>query len=77
MTVGTYLKNLRQQKGYTLQEVVEMTGGKIDKTTISRVENDERKPSLLVAYVFSELYAVDMKDLAIRSCGKIKIKKSK
>ncbi|MFA6566681.1 MAG: helix-turn-helix transcriptional regulator [Victivallales bacterium] len=75
MTVGTYLRNLREQNGYTMQNIVDMVDGQIDKTTISRVENDERKPSLLTAYLLSQLYDLDMKDIAIRTCGKVIIKK--
>ncbi|MFA6451320.1 MAG: helix-turn-helix transcriptional regulator [bacterium] len=77
MTVGTYLRKIRQENGYSLQDVVDMIDGQIDKTTISRMENDERKPSLLMALLFSQLYDIEIKDIAIRTFGKIKIKKLK
>jgi transcriptional regulator with XRE-family HTH domain len=75
MTCGEYLKSLRKNHGLTIYDVMRMSGGKVDKTTISRIERDERKPALLAAYVFSEVYGVDMKEIVYKLHGKVKIKK--
>ncbi|MFA6448968.1 MAG: helix-turn-helix transcriptional regulator [bacterium] len=77
MTVGTYFKKLREENGYTMQNVVDMVDGQIDKTQISRLENDERKPSLLMALLFSELYDVTMKEIVFQAFGRMKVKKLK
>ena len=42
--VGPRLKRLRAQRGVTLSAIAEATG--ISKSTLSRLENGERKPSL-------------------------------
>jgi transcriptional regulator with XRE-family HTH domain len=81
MDFGKYIRNQRSNKGYTIHDVVEMTGGTLDKTTISRIERNERKASLKAAFFFSELYDIDMKTLARKSLGEeakiVKLKPSR
>jgi len=64
MAIGAYLKGLRKKAGLTIRDVVEMTGEEIDKTTISRIERDERGLSLKAAFFFSEIYGADLDDMA-------------
>ena len=78
MTVGAFLKKARLEKGLTLQNIVELTGGRLDKTNISRIERDERGVSMKAAFYFSEIYGIDMKEIAIQDLGKkAKVKKIK
>jgi transcriptional regulator with XRE-family HTH domain len=76
MSVGESLKTLRKKAGYTIKEVSLMSGEVIDRTTISKIENDERTPSLKALYMLSQVYKVDMRELTLMSLGKIKIKKT-
>jgi len=78
MAIGAYLKGLRKKAGLTIRDVVEMTGDEIDKTTISRIERDERGLSLKAAFYFSEIYGTDLNELATKMLGsKAKIHKIK
>jgi transcriptional regulator with XRE-family HTH domain len=77
MSFGPYLRKLREKADYTIRDVVEMCDGGLDKTTISRIERDERKMSLLAAYIFSEIYDMDIKALAKKALGDVKVKKLK
>ncbi len=62
----------------TIRDVVAMTGEEIDKTTISRIERDERKISLKAAFYFSKIYELPMEEIAKKALGpKAKIKKIK
>jgi len=63
MSLGRYLKKLRKQNGFTINQVVEQSGGLLDKTTVSRIERDERGISLRAAYAFSMIYNVNLKDM--------------
>ncbi|MEW6203359.1 MAG: helix-turn-helix transcriptional regulator [bacterium] len=63
MTVGEYLKKLRQQRGYSIRQVVIKSSNTLDKTTISRVEHDQRKLSLKTAYYLAKIYGVTLLDL--------------
>lgn len=73
---GKFLKDLRMSKGLTMNEVVLMTGNEIEKTTISRIENDERNISFKAAYYFSAIYGVSLEEIAKKELGgKAKIKK--
>ena len=64
MKVGTYLKEMRGQSGLSLRQVVMMSAGMLDKTTVSRVEKNERVPSLRAAYAFSRIYRIRMENIA-------------
>lgn len=83
MEVGSCLKKARIKSGLTIREVVAMTGDELDKTTVSRIERDERKLSFKAAYYFSEIYGVPMNELARMALGskarirKVKIAKKK
>ena len=78
MDFGKYIRNQRLKNGYTIRDIVEMSGDSLDKTTISRIERNERKVSFKAAYVFSELYDIDLKTLAKKSLGEeTKVRKVK
>ncbi len=78
MKIGSYLKGLREKAGLTIRDVVAMTGEEIDKTTVSRIERDERGLSLKAAYYLSEIYGVDIQEIATKMLGsKARIKKIK
>ncbi len=78
MDFGAYVRKLRETAGLTIRDVVAMTGEEIDKTTVSRIERNERKISLKAAYYFSKIYGVDLEELAKKSLGeKARIKKIK
>jgi transcriptional regulator with XRE-family HTH domain len=78
MDFGAYLRKLREKADYTIRDVVEMCGNGLDKTTISRIERNERRMSLAAAFYFSELYDVDIKTLAKKALGEsAKVKKMK
>ncbi|MFA6449892.1 MAG: helix-turn-helix transcriptional regulator [bacterium] len=63
MSAGKELKKLRQQRGFTIREVVKASGGMLDKTTVSRIERDERGLSLKAAYCFSKIFNISMETL--------------
>ena len=63
MSLGQYLKRLRQQNGLTINEVVEQSEKLLDKTTVSRIERDERGVSLRAAYAFAKIYNVRMDEI--------------
>ena len=63
MSLGNYLKRLRQQNGLTIKQVVDMSHDILDKTTISRIERDERGISLKAAYAFAKIYNVSLDEL--------------
>jgi transcriptional regulator with XRE-family HTH domain len=78
MAIGSYLKGLRKKAGYTIRDVVEMTCDEIDKTTISRIERDERGLSFKAAFYFSEIYGIDLNEMAKKMLGsKARVKKIK
>ncbi|MEW5947592.1 MAG: helix-turn-helix transcriptional regulator [bacterium] len=66
MDAGSILRKLRLKNGLTLQEVVDMARGQIDKTTLSRVERNERGVSLKTAFLLSQVYGEDFETLARR-----------
>jgi len=63
LSAGKELKKLRQQRGFTIREVVKASGGMLDKTTVSRIERDERGLSLKAAYCFSKIFNISMETL--------------
>lgn len=63
MSLGKYLKKIRKQSGLTIKQIVHMSEGILDKTTISRIERDERGLSLKAAYILSKIYKIDIYEL--------------
>ncbi|MEO3936600.1 XRE family transcriptional regulator [Dermatophilaceae bacterium Soc4.6] len=59
--VGPRLRKVRQQRGVTLTSVAERTG--ISKSTLSRLENGQRKPSLELLLPLAQVYRVPLDDL--------------
>jgi transcriptional regulator with XRE-family HTH domain len=59
--VGTRLKRLRTQRGLTLAAVASATG--ISKSTLSRLENGQRRPTLELLLAVSWTYQVPLDDL--------------
>lgn len=59
--VGPRLKQIRTQRQLTLTEVADLTG--ISKSTLSRLETGQRKPSLELLLPLAESYRVPLEDL--------------
>ncbi|SEF56225.1 Transcriptional regulator, contains XRE-family HTH domain [Nonomuraea solani] len=59
--VGPRLKRIRAQSGVTLTDLAERTG--ISKSTLSRLENGQRRPSLELLLPLSQVYRVPLDDL--------------
>jgi len=59
--VGTRLKRLRSQSGVTLAALSETTG--ISKSTLSRLETGQRRPSLELLLPLAQAYRVPLDDL--------------
>ena len=64
MDSGTYLRKLRLKHKLSLDDVVELSCNQIDKTTLSRVERNERGVSLRNAFFLSKIYSEDFKIFA-------------
>lgn len=61
-TLGPYLKQLREQKTYTLREVEELTG--ISNAYLSLLENDKiKKPAPNNLHKLAEFYKIDLREL--------------
>ena len=80
---GKYLKNLRLEKGLSIDQVSQMTDREIDNSGISRIETGQRGVSLKAGFFFAQIYGVSMEDIAKMELGakarikKIKIEKKK
>jgi transcriptional regulator with XRE-family HTH domain len=59
--VAPRLRKVREQRGVTLTEVAARTG--ISKSTLSRLENGQRKPSLELLLPLAQTYRVPLDDL--------------
>ena len=59
--VGPRLRRVREQRGITLTDVAAQTG--ISKSTLSRLENGQRKPSLELLLPLAQAYRVPLDDL--------------
>jgi transcriptional regulator with XRE-family HTH domain len=59
--VGPRLRRVREQRGVTLTEVAQVTG--ISKSTLSRLENGQRRPSLELLLPLAQTYWVPIDDL--------------
>ena len=60
-TVGPRLRRVREQRGITLTELAQTTG--ISKSTLSRLENGQRRPSLELLLPLAKAYRVPLDDL--------------
>ena len=59
--VGPRLKQLRAQRGLTLTSLAASTG--ISKSTLSRLETGQRRPTLELLLALSQVYRVPLDDL--------------
>jgi transcriptional regulator with XRE-family HTH domain len=59
--VGPRLKQMRSQRGITLADLSERTG--ISKSTLSRLETGQRRPSLELLLPLAQTYRVPLDDL--------------
>src|SRR3712207_1702131 len=59
--VGSRLKRLRTQRGITLTGLAHTTG--ISKSTLSRLETGQRRPTLELLLALSQAYRVPLDDL--------------
>ncbi len=59
--VGPRLKRLRSQRGITLTDLAETTG--ISTSTLSRLENGQRRPSLELLLPLAQAYRVPLDEL--------------
>jgi transcriptional regulator with XRE-family HTH domain len=60
-SVGPRLRRVREQRGLTLTEAAARTG--ISKSTLSRLENGQRRPSLELLLPLAHAYRVPIDDL--------------
>lgn len=59
--VGPRLRRVREQRGLTLTEAAQQTG--ISKSTLSRLEHGQRRPSLELLLPLAQAYRVPIDDL--------------
>jgi transcriptional regulator with XRE-family HTH domain len=59
--VGSRLRRVRTERGVTLTDLAERTG--ISKSTLSRLENGQRRPSLELLLPLARTYGVPLDDL--------------
>src|ERR671912_1289201 len=59
--VGPRLQGIRKRRGVTLTDLAERTG--ISKSTLSRLENGQRRPSLELLLPLAQAYGVPLDDL--------------
>src|SRR6188508_1098393 len=59
--VGPRLQGIRKRRGITLGDLAERTG--ISKSTLSRLENGQRRPSLELLLPLAQAYRVPLDDL--------------
>ena len=59
--VGSRLQRLRKERGVTLRDLAETTG--ISTSTLSRLENGQRRPSLELLLPLAQAYRVPLDDL--------------
>lgn len=60
-SVGSRLRRVRDQRGLTLTQVADQTG--ISKSTLSRLETGQRRPSLELLLPLAQAYRVPLDDL--------------
>jgi len=61
MTIGAYIQHLREQRGISLSELSRQSG--VNKSVLSRIENDKNDMSLEVARVLSATLGVPVAEL--------------
>ena len=59
--VGPRLRGVRERRGLTLTRAAEQTG--ISKSTLSRLENGQRRPTLELLLLLADAYRVPIDDL--------------
>lgn len=59
--VGPHLRRVRQQRGLTLTEAADLAG--LSKSTLSRLENGQRRPALELLFPLAQTYRVPLDDL--------------
>lgn len=70
MSIGNYLRQIREQNGLTIKQVVAKSGELLDKTTISRIERDERGLSIKAVYALAKVYNISIQDICELYIGK-------
>ena len=63
-TIGSILKAIRDEKGLLLQDVTTVTG--INKTLLSRIENDKRLPTREQVYLLCNFYKVNRNEIIVQ-----------
>ena len=61
MTLGTKLRNLRLERGFSQTHVAEFIG--LNQSTYCRLESDKSKPKLDTALKIAKLYQIEMNTL--------------
>ena len=64
--IGTYLRQAREKQGLRIADVVIMSNRRLDTTLLYGIERGERNLSFKTAYLLSEIYGIDLKDLCQR-----------
>lgn len=58
--IGTFLKDIRNSRGYSLREVERLTDGKISNGYLSQLENgDIARPSAVMLHRLANAYSLD------------------
>lgn len=63
-TIGSTLKSIREEKGLLLQDVTSITG--INKTLLSRIENDKRLPTREQVNLLCNYYKVHKNEIIVQ-----------
>lgn len=63
-TIGSTLKSIREKKGLLLQDVTSLTG--INKTLLSRIENDKRLPTKEQVNLLCNYYKVQKNEIIVQ-----------
>ena len=61
MKIGTFLQELRKEKGLTQEQLAEQLG--VARRTVSRWETGANMPDLDILVELSDLYAVDLREI--------------
>lgn len=63
-TIGSTLKSIREEKGLLLQDVTAITG--INKTLLSRIENDKRLPTREQVNLLCNYYKIQKNEIIVQ-----------
>lgn len=63
-TIGSTLKSIREEKGLLLQDVTSITG--INKTLLSRIENDKRLPTREQVNLLCNYYQIQKNEIIVQ-----------